>query len=630
MRLTAKLSLVFMLLSMIPTSVVGYLSFRNSRLIIEQETINHLLSTNIHKQAELDRWVQDSARDLEIFSKRPDLRDQLVAAMASHDPTDAQHVAMHRSIIEDHLSQLIEGGEFLELSLLRPVDGLVLISTDQKEEEKYRENQAYFVRGKSGTYVQNVYYSMPLDLPAMTVGTPIRDKKENLVAVLAGRVNLAALSRIMEHGRHLRQTEDSYLVNSFNFFVTEPRFGKDYALKRAIHTEGVEAALAHRDGIGFYANYRDVPVIGAYHWVPERELCLITEINQLEALAPIYAVQKKIFGLGVGVALLAALLGWLSAFTITRPVRRLVGATEEIGRSNLDYTLAASGRDEIGDLSRAFGRMAQRLKDTLVSRDELAREVAEREQAEEEIRRLNESLEQRVLERTAQLEIANKELEAFSYSVSHDLRAPLRGIDGWSAALLEDYGDKLDEQAHQYLSRVREQTQHMGRLIDDLLKLSRVTRSEMQVIPVDLEAMANRIAARLQEENPHRRIKFTIQPGLNATGDKDLLGIILFNMLDNSVKFTSPRPEGRIEFGQTEEDGRRAFFIRDNGVGFDMAYAQKLFGAFQRLHKSSEFPGTGIGLATVQRIIHRHGGCVWANGQVGQGATFYFTLKETA
>jgi len=241
---------------------------------------------------------------------------------------------------------------------------------------------------------------------------------------------------------------------------------------------------------------------------------------------------------------------------------------------------------------------------------------------------LNVELEQRVAQRTAQLEAANKELEAFSYSVSHDLRAPLRGIDGWSLALLEDYSSQLDGQAKTYLERVRSETQRMGQLIDDLLQLSRLTSTEMMIDRVDLSAMAGTIADQLQKEQPERQVEFVLQPGLNANGDAQLLEIALTNLLDNAFKFTGKTPQARIEFGQTEVEGHRAFFVRDNGAGFDMALAKKLFGAFQRMHKASDFPGTGVGLTTVQRIVHRHGGRIWAQAVVDQGATFYFTLEE--
>jgi signal transduction histidine kinase len=245
-----------------------------------------------------------------------------------------------------------------------------------------------------------------------------------------------------------------------------------------------------------------------------------------------------------------------------------------------------------------------------------------RQQAERQIQELNE----RLSRDNAELQALNKELEAFSYSVSHDLRAPLRAIDGFSQALLEDQAERLDEGGRDSLMRVRRAAQRMGLLIDDLLKLARIARAEVSVDDIDLSALAREIVEDLQAHAPQRRAEFVITSGLSARGDPQLLRVALENLLSNAWKFTAGREPARIEFGATVADGGPAYFVRDNGIGFDMAYAEKLFGAFQRLHDAKQFPGTGVGLATVQRIIHKHGGRVWAQAESNKGATFYFTL----
>jgi GAF domain-containing protein len=251
----------------------------------------------------------------------------------------------------------------------------------------------------------------------------------------------------------------------------------------------------------------------------------------------------------------------------------------------------------------------------------------ERLRAEAQVHRLNTELERRVTERTAQLEAAVKELESFSYSVSHDLRAPLRSIDGFSQALLEDYGNQIDEEGRHNLEIVRHEVQRMGQLIDDLLNLARVTRTGMYQVEVDLSELANVLATGLHQKEPDRQVEFSIAPDLRVIGDFNLLRIMLDNLLSNAWKFTSRKPEGQIGMGrEVLVNGENAFYIRDNGAGFDMAYVNKLFGAFQRLHSQVEFEGTGIGLATVQRIVTRHGGRIWATSTVDNGATFYFIL----
>ena len=244
----------------------------------------------------------------------------------------------------------------------------------------------------------------------------------------------------------------------------------------------------------------------------------------------------------------------------------------------------------------------------------------------QQVQKHAQDLEQRVAERTAELTTTNKELERFGYSVSHDLRAPLRGINGFSMALIEDYGAILDEEGRDYLKRIRAATLRMGQLIDDLLNLARVTRTEMVRQTIDLSAIARSIADNFQKEQPDRRVEVHIQEGAVIHGDVLLMTVVLQNLLDNAWKFTSKHKHAHIEFGFRDEANERVIYVRDDGAGFDMAYKDKLFYPFERLHTPQEFEGSGVGLATVRRIIERHGGRVWAEGEIDKGATVWFSV----
>ncbi|MBI4523298.1 MAG: response regulator [Deltaproteobacteria bacterium] len=292
------------------------------------------------------------------------------------------------------------------------------------------------------------------------------------------------------------------------------------------------------------------------------------------------------------------------------------------------YELAVQKNRELSTAQeelRSFNaRLEEKVKERTIA---LESEVARRKQAEEEIRSLNAQLEQRVLGRTRQLEEANRELEAFSYSVSHDLRAPLRHIQGFTELLQENAVSSLDEKSRHYLRSIAESATHMNSLIDNLLAFSRLGHAEMQKTRVSLDQLVQEAVTELTHDDPERTILWDIQPLPEVEGDRFMLRLVLVNLISNALKFTRTRPESNIEIGtRTDQENEKVIFVRDNGVGFDMRYVDKLFGIFQRLHRAEEFEGTGVGLASVRRIIHRHGGRVWAEGSVDGGATFYFTL----
>lgn len=272
---------------------------------------------------------------------------------------------------------------------------------------------------------------------------------------------------------------------------------------------------------------------------------------------------------------------------------------------------------------RLYNRLELEVLERKRVNEQLELEAEKRERTKTRIDELNKSLEAKV----NNLDAVNKELEAFSYSVSHDLRAPLRSIDGFSQAFLNKYGETLDDNGKDYLNRVRANSQRMAQLIDDMLQLSRLTRGEINLSTVNLSQLAEEIIEENRQQEPNRQVEAIIQPELIVEGDKRLLQAVLQNLLNNAWKFTSQHHTAKIEFGSFLKNAKPVYFVRDDGAGFEMEYVEKLFGAFQRLHAMHEFPGTGIGLATVQRIIHRHGGKVWAEGEPDKGATFYFTLN---
>ena len=341
---------------------------------------------------------------------------------------------------------------------------------------------------------------------------------------------------------------------------------------------------------------------------------VLGEVRLALSKEALFKARRSIFFGNLFVALAFSLVAVAATLLIlrrfSRPLESLADTMHEVRAGHWVESELPAGPREIREIAESYHALMATLR-----------------QREEQLREFNEDLEERIRQRTQALEAANKELEAFSYSASHDLRAPLRAIDGFGKAILEDFGASLDPTAVSYLRRMCAGASRMSDLIDDMLKLSRITRYDMQAADVDMSEMAEAVAAELKERHPDRRLDFHLTPGMRVRADRNLLRIALENLLENAWKYTSKVAAARIEFGSVRQQHETVYVLRDNGAGFDMRFADKLFGAFQRLH-GKEFEGTGIGLAIVQRVVVRHGGRIWADAQVDKGASFYFTLPD--
>ncbi len=378
-------------------------------------------------------------------------------------------------------------------------------------------------------------------------------------------------------------------------------------------------ALEPDDRGAYWVHQEDQQWMGAVQTIAGTPWSLRVEVPASVVFGPSWLLLKNTAAVALLLTALGTFGGWVISRRLLAPLRALTRAAIELADGHVTTKVPFSTNDEIGSLAAAFNIMAARVAK---GRRELETRVQER--TEELTRALAQ-----VREHSVQLEGSNRELESFCYTISHDLRAPLRSIDGFSDVLLTDHADQLDDTGRGYLMRVRRAAKRMDALINDLLELAKVSRVSLDVRPVAIERLAERAIQDLQEREPGRVVEVVIHSGLQAHGDPRLLALVFQNLLENAWKFTAPRAVARIECGVEQADGASRYFVRDNGVGFDMAHASKLFGIFQRLHAMDEFPGTGVGLAIVQRVIERHGGRIWADAAPDAGATFFFTLEAT-
>ncbi|HSL29052.1 MAG TPA: ATP-binding protein [Anaerolineales bacterium] len=716
MKLTTRLTLVFILYALALLSGVGLLAYDSGRDSLREATISELQATALEKEAALTSWAEEKQIDIATMAANPtNLRAASLLLNAAPHSEEAREA---RETLIANILPRVNNGEFVDVNMLHPETGQVLASTNPAEEGKFRENRLYFLNGKTGPFIQDMYYSLALQSLAMTASAPLRAANGELLGVLTAHLDLEEMNEILKRRTAQHQTDDAYLVNTSSLFVTQPRFILDPAvLQLGVHTEDVRRCLQRQSGTVETRDYRDVPVIAVYQWLPERDLCLVAKLDQTEAYGPARAFGGTIALTSTVALLAAAMLAIGLSRTVTEPILALRAGAARFGQGNLDTRLPETSRDELGDLAREFNRMAEalaeqqthlrrraeqffnitldllctvsldghlidlnpaweqtlgydrqmlknrpltelvypddiastasalrRVADGMASirfearfrdrdgsyhwlawavvispQDELlygaARDVTQRRLAEEQLQ-----------QQADELERSNRELEQFAYVASHDLQEPLRIVSSYVQLLARRYKGKLDQDADEFINYAVEGANRMKTLINDLLAYSRVGTRGKELVPVEMEEVFERVSRNLKIALQESGAALTHDALPVVLADDLQMTQLLQNLLGNAIKFRGARPP-RVHFGVRRQEEHWLFFVRDNGIGIDPQYRERIFVIFQRLHNRSEYPGTGIGLAICRKIVERHGGQIWVESVAGEGATFYFTLQ---
>ena len=669
LRITSTIFVFFLVGGLIPLLIVAYAGYEASKTSQEKEIFRKLVAVSDRQGEEIESFGKEKLRDVRALSKMPIIIEVLSdfnkyfrhggIGSAEYEAVEQQY----RSLLEEYKKIY----DFHDILFMDMKGNITFSLAKEKDLGTNLETGPYRGTGLAHIYydaknldrasISNLEYYNPSRRPAAFIAGLVFSKERNhkAIGVIAIQLTAKDLNIVVNNYAGLGETGETVVgqkAGSKFIFVTGLRHDPDAAFK--IEGEMGEAAavpmqhaLLQESGSGLSVDYRGIKVLAVWKYLPLWRWGMVVKIDASEAFEPVRNYQYFMWVIVSITFLGIVLIAFIVSRFVSRPILGLAAMTEKIADGDLEIRAEEPGKNEIGVLARSFNKMADNLVTAIHHRDD---EIDERQKVQEDadrnaerLRTINAELEGKIeklnnsrkamvfmvadVNRVSRsLEAVNKELESFSYSVSHDLRSPLRALDGFSRVLLEDYSDKVDAEGQDYLNRICAASQRMGLLIDDLLGLSRITRRKMESVDVNLSEIAKTCLKELEESESERQTDYKIDEALIAKGDEHLLGIMLQNLLNNAWKFTAKKSITKIIFGTMDIKGKKTYFLRDNGAGFNMDYADKLFGAFQRLHPTKEFEGIGIGLATVQRIINRHGGTIWAESKVDEGATFFFTL----
>lgn len=597
-----KLILVVMPFTAVALGSVGALAFLRARSSLEDAAAGQVELTVREKEAAIDRWVTDLIDGIAVLADEPHTLPAIGTIVSKTAEAtaraDAGRLLMRRWIDARR--------PYRELLVLDPVAGEILFSTEPSSVGRAREDQPFFRDGRRDPVVQGPYFSLQTQQPEMTAAAPVRDPTGATIAVLAGHVDLDHLNRITAPALSVRASDDSFITNRAGLFVTQPRFIEDPALLQlGTRTADVRACAGGPASHLRYRDYRGVAVVGAVRYIPTLDACVVAKTDLSEAFAPVEELRHVLQRLALAVVAASAIAVLVMSRAIVRPVLALQAGVVRFARGDVSARVEVTSSDEIGQLAAAFNNMAGTIAATTEELQDRRREL---EAANDELREIN------------------SQLEAFTYTVSHDLRSPLRAISSFSQLLVEEHGAELTADAWHCVDRIRHNVDRMGCLIEDLIEFSRVASGGMTLELVDMEQLVRSTFDELAPARAGRDLELTVGSLPPAMVDGELARVVMVNLLENAVKFTRDRPHGVVEVAASNDPEGTVYTVRDNGVGFNAEYAGKLFEVFERLHPLEEYEGTGIGLATVRRIITRHGGRVWGESVEGQGAAFHFSL----
>lgn len=651
-RLSTHINLYNLFFSFLFVITSITISFLSSRQVILDDTNSLLISVNQNKSNHFCEWIRSNEESILSFSQRPLLiedTEMLIDCMEQGGDCGV----IEKRLLENHLNPKASAdSDFDGFFLMRASDGMVISGTDSSLIGKYQENEDFFIEGLKSGYTEPSAFHFTKGQAVMHTAVPVRTPDGTVIAVLSGHLNLEIMYGIIGQRSESSETEDSYLVNNFNYFLTEPRYGENYALRRSVFSDGVKECLAGNSGVAEYTDYRGVAVIGAYQWLPEQEICMVSEKDRSEVFAPIIA-ERNIFILVGSVLFCASVFGgYLLSRRITNPIHDLDRMAMQVSRGNLSARVEISSKNELGLLAATLNQMSANLQkaqeqnqklvaELQVFNDELEARVEDRTRdlrrarfaAEKSLKDLEQETASRMqaqlllAEKARDLQRSNEDLQRFAYVASHDLQEPLRMVASYLQLLEQRYQDALDEDAREFIHYAVDGATRMKNLIDDLLDFSRVGTRANPFEPTDLNTILGKVRANLQMRIEEENAVVVSEELPTIPADPPQMIQLFQNLIDNAIKFRAEDPP-RVHIKAKEAEQEWVISVSDNGIGIDPQYFDRIFVIFQRLHTRTQYPGTGIGLAVGKRIVERHNGRIWVESAPGGGTTFYCALPK--